>query len=285
MSKTSVVRRLPLFPATFGHRGCRSTVRGLISAAALSLFSATSVAAVAADWKITSAGRENSLGGAVEHWKTELTNLATGEPATIHAALFVSRAATLRVIDQPNPPRRPLADVLAETKALAGVNGGYFDPSDAPVGLLVGDGRVISAQRKAKLLSGVLFSRGNRIDIVRAAQFSMSNKVQSALQSGPLLVERSARVGGLNETRRARRTFAAVDGSGQAALGVCSAVSLGELGQILSLTNAVGKMKVVRALNLDGGSSSAFWFAGKDRVFSQGELKTVRDFVAIVPRR
>jgi hypothetical protein len=37
-------------------------------------------------------------------------------------------------------------------------------------------------------------------------------------------------------------------------------------------------------LNLDGGSSSAFWFAGEHGVLSISELKTVRDFVAVVPK-
>ena len=112
--------------------------------------------------------------------------------------------------------------------ALAGVNGGYFDPEDAPVGLLVSQGRVLAPLRKAKLLSGVLFAAGSRVDIVRAARFSMSDKIKSALQCGPLLVEHDAPVAGLNESRPARRTFAAVDGSGRAALGVCSTVSLAE---------------------------------------------------------
>jgi len=46
----------------------------------------------------------------------------------------------------------------------------------------------------------------------------------------------------------------------------------------------VGKLEMARALNLDGGSSSAFWFAGREDTVSLPEQKTVRDFVAIVPR-
>jgi hypothetical protein len=43
--------------------------------------------------------------------------------------------------------------------------------------------------------------------------------------------------------------------------------------------------KVQRALNLDGGSSSALWFKRKDgTVFSIREQKSVRDFVAVVPK-
>jgi hypothetical protein len=112
----------------------------------------------------------------------------------------------------------------------------------------------------------------------------MSERLKSALQCGPLLVENAGPVAGLNDTRRARRTFAAVDGRGRAALGISSSVSLAQLGRILNLSNVAGKMKIVRALNLDGGSSSAFWFAGKEGAFSIEEQKTVRDFVAIVPR-
>jgi uncharacterized protein YigE (DUF2233 family) len=174
--------------------------------------------------------------------------------------------------------------VMTGTKALAAVNGGYFDPEDAPVGLLLSEGRALAPLRKAKLLSGVLFATRSRVDVVRATRFSMSNEIKSALQCGPLMVERGGPVAGLNEARSARRTFAAVDGKGRAALGVCSAVSLAELGRILCLTNTAGKMKIVRALNLDGGSSSAFWFAGRDGITSIAEQKAVRDFVAIMPR-
>jgi len=35
---------------------------------------------------------------------------------------------------------------------------------------------------------------------------------------------------------------------------------------------------------MDGGSSSAFWFAGEHGAFSVREQKSVRDYLAIVPR-
>lgn len=252
-----------------------------ISALALCFFLAPSLAR--AEWKIISTQRENSPNELVEHWKTELEDSATATQATLHLAVFSTKAATLRVIDQPNTPRGDLAEVLARSDALAGVNGGYFDPQDEPLGLRVDGGRVLNPLRKAPLLTGVLSAGSGRVDIVRARRFALSSKIKSALQCGPLLVDRAAPVAGLNGTRRARRTFAAVDGAGRAALGVCSSVSLAQLGRILALPNAAGKMKTVRALNLDGGSSSAFWLAGKDRSFSQSEFKSVRDFVAIVP--
>jgi uncharacterized protein YigE (DUF2233 family) len=260
----------------------RPISRPICRGALLCFFAAAGL--VRAEWKVTTSERELSPNESAEHWTTVVTNDETAERATLHFAVFATRAATLRVIDQPDTPRSELAEVMAQTHGLAGVNGGYFDPGDAPLGLLVSDGRVISPLRQAKLLTGVLTATATRVDVVRAARFSMNDKIKAARQCGPLLVERAAPVAGLNDTRPARRTFAAVDGSGHAALGVCSAVSLAQLGRILTLANAAGKMKIVRALNLDGGSSSAFWFGRTEGAFLLREQKTVRDFVTIVPR-
>ncbi len=251
--------------------------------AALGLFVVLATSSATGAWRTSNSERETSPNDLVEHWTTTVQNSETGERA-LHFAVFDSKSVALRVIDQPKQPWRDLATVMAEAKAIAGVNGGYFDPQDAPVGLLVSDGERHSEFRKAKLLSGVLFSSGTKVDVVRASHFKWSGKIQAAVQCGPLLVEHGAPVAGLNDSRPARRTFAAVDGKGRAALGVCSRVSLGQLGRILCLTNLAGKFEPARAVNLDGGSSSAFWFAGREGIVSLAEQKTVRDFVAIVPR-
>jgi hypothetical protein len=61
-------------------------------------------------------------------------------------------------------------------------------------------------------------------------------------------------------------------------------VTLADLAGIL--TTPVGAdLKFQRALNLDGGSSSAFWFTrGNGSVFSISEQKTVRDVIGVVPK-
>ena len=256
-------------------------MRVLLLRLAALLFCGATICAQA-EWQITNSERELSPNKKVAHWRTTLANSATGESATLHRAVFETKAATLRLIDQPSEPRRDLAAVMNASGAIAGVNGGYFDPDDAPVGLLVSEGRPLAPLRKAKLLSGVLSVTGGRVEILRSGAFRMSAKVKNALQCGPMLVDGGTPVAGLNDSRRARRTFAAVDGKGHVVLGVSSALSLAELAKILALTNSTDGMQTVRALNLDGGSSSAFWFRGADD-FSIPELKTVRDFVAIVP--
>jgi uncharacterized protein YigE (DUF2233 family) len=256
---------------------------GLSRAALLVLLSAAPIFAQS-PWKIAETHRESSPNESVEHWTTKVEETATADRATLHLAVFATRTATLRIIDQPGTPRTDLASAMPRVGALAGVNGGYFDPEDAPVGLLVSEGRVLSPLRKAKLLTGVLWTTQTQVDIVRATRFTMNKKVKSAVQCGPLLIERGSPVPGLNDTRPARRSFAAVDGEGHALIGASSAVTLAQLSRSLSLPNLAGKMKISRALNLDGGSSTAFWFAGKEEAFSIPESKIVRDFVAVVPR-
>ena len=236
-----------------------------LRAAALLLFCAANALAQAG-WQIAETRREASPNESIEHWTTTVEEAAAANRATVHLAVFATRTATLRMIDQPSAPRVDLATAMTRIPALAGVNGGYFDPEDAPVGLLVSDGRILSPLRKAKLLTGVLWATPSQVDIVRATHFTMNKKIKSALQCGPLLVERAVPVPGLNDTRPARRTFAAVDGEGRAAVGVCSGVSLAQLGRILGLPNVAGKMKIsARSISM-ADHRARFGLPGKKRL-------------------
>lgn len=217
----------------------------------------------------------------VEHRRLQVTESETDERATLDLALFSTKSATLSVIDNPSGEDN-LAAAMRREKCLAGVNGGYFDPEDKPVGLLISGGKVIAPLRKARLLSGVMLVSNGRLQLLRVAEYSPKRKATEALQCGPFLVDRGQPVPGLNGTRPARRTFILTGGSDRAAIGFCSSVTLAQLGKILATPAVAPGLKVERALNLDGGSSSAFWFAGESGPFSISEQKTVRNFVAVV---
>jgi uncharacterized protein YigE (DUF2233 family) len=237
-----------------------------------------------ADWTIASAKTETSRDG-VQHRHVLLEDAETSEDVTIDLALFSTKSCTLRVIDQPTAPRTDLAQVMQRESCLAGVNGGYFDPDYAPIGLLVVDEKTIAPLQRARLVTGVLTASSRGVQIMRTREFSRQQKLNAAIQCGPFLVDLGQRVRGLEETRPARRTFAAVAKSDRAALGVCSKVPLADLAKILATAQLADSFKISRALNLDGGSSSAFWFKRHDGgVFSIPEEKTVRDFVAILPK-
>lgn len=243
------------------------------------------VAATAhADWTIRSAHSNPGRNGTV-HRQVSLENSETNENATIDLALFSTKSCTLRVIDQPATPRIGLAQAMRQKGCLAGVNGGYFNADYGPIGLLISGGKMIAPLQRAKLITGVLAASPREVRIVRAREFSRQQKFNSAVQCGPFLVEAGRSVRGLEKTRTARRTFAAVGNVNRAALGFCSEISLSELAGILATTRLADDFRIERALNLDGGSSSAFWFAQEDgNAFSISEQKTVRDFVGVVPR-
>ncbi|HWY51168.1 MAG TPA: phosphodiester glycosidase family protein [Chthoniobacterales bacterium] len=237
-----------------------------------------------AQWTQISSQSETSPLRGLEHRYVVAEDSATGDRASLELAIFSTKACRLRVIDQPNEPRVDLEEAMSRGNFLAAVNGGYFDPDYKPIGLLVVDGAVIAPLQKARLLSGVFSASVKKVQISRVAEFSMAQKPDAAVECGPMVVDLGKAVRGLESTRAARRTFAAVGAGDKAALGFCSDVTLADLSNILA-TVLAPDFKIQRALNLDGGSSSAFWFKrAKGSAFSMAEQKPVRDFVAIVPR-
>jgi uncharacterized protein YigE (DUF2233 family) len=239
------------------------------------------VASARADWIVAATEKERAGGGRVEHRHLVLTE--NGDEATVELALFSTKSATLRVIDNPTGGL-DLSAAMEREHCLAGVNGGYFDPADKPVGLLISDGKTIAPLRKARLLSGIAVVSEGRVQLLRVAEYSSKQKVVAALQCGPFLVDRAQPVTGLDDTRSARRTFIAICGADRVLIGFCSRVTLAQLAKILAKPGLGPDLKVQRALNLDGGSSSAFWVAGDRGAFSIPEQKTVRDFVGVVPK-
>jgi exopolysaccharide biosynthesis protein len=250
-------------------------VRVSLTAALLVL----SLTASHGEWTVGSSDTETSAVAGVEHRRVVLGDAVSGEEATLDLALFSTKNATLRVVDNPKGDY-DLASVMRRSRGLAGVNGGYFDPQNAPVGLLISDGKSIAPLRKARLLSGVLVVTKTRVELIRSGEYSARKNAIAALQCGPFLVDGGKPVAGLEATRTARRTFVLTIGSDRAAIGFCSTVTLAQLGDIL----ATPELKTQRALNLDGGSSSAFWFASERGAFSIAEQKTVRDFVIVTPK-
>lgn len=245
-----------------------------LSAAVVALTLANSVAL--AEWQVTSSATESAAG--IEHCHLEIENSVSGERATLDLAIFSPKRAKLRLVDNPSGSDS-LSVAMPREKCAAGVNGGYFDTSFKPIGLRVIDGEVTSPLIRARLLTGVLGTSARGVEIMRLSE---SRQLQTGIECGPFLVDAGARVKSLNDTRPARRTFAAMARGGKAALGVSSELTLAQLAEALSNRSLANDFKIWRALNLDGGSSSAFWFRRNDgSVFSISEEKNVRDFVGV----
>ena len=256
----------------------RSVYRSL-----LVLLSLVALAASAqAEWKVLSTESEPGPSG-FEHRHVIVEDAAAGQRVAVDVAVFSAKSTALRVID--NPDGQSLGTVMKREKFACGVNGGYFDTEFKPIGLRVANGKTFSPSRRARLITGILLQSDRGIDVVRVSEFSRTKKIIAAIQSGPFLVEGSKRIRGLNDSQLARRTFAGTATNDRAFLGFCSDVSLAELANILATAPIAADSKIRRAMNLDGGSSSAFWFAREDgSAFSISGRKPVRDFVGVVPK-
>ena len=236
-----------------------------------------------ADWAILSRASEPGRGGVV-HKHVILENGARNERITIDLAIFSTKSCGLRVL-QNEDGAESLSDEMKHEKCLAGVNGGYFDEKFTPIGLRIANGQTIAPLQRARLITGVLVASSRGVQIVRSGEFSRRPTVTTAIQCGPFLVDRGEPIDGLNDSHLARRTFAATTTGDRALFGVCSSVSLAEFSKVLAITSFAENLRIERALNLDGGSSTGFWFARENgSAFSISEQKPVRDFVGIVPK-
>jgi hypothetical protein len=213
-----------------------------------------------------------------------------GTRLTAQLAFFTSRAYRLEVVDLgagPEAAYPSLEQAFRSAGCVAGVNGGFFHPDWRPLGLVISKGRRINRFETAKLLSGVVYSDASGIHLVRRARFREHPGINALLQTGPYLVEGGRVVRGLSASDPRRRTFIATDWRGHWVLGVTlTPVTLAELGDSLSTPGALSSWTIDRAINLDGGSSTGFFFdrtAGKPPVVLEPR-KRVRNLLGITRR-
>jgi uncharacterized protein YigE (DUF2233 family) len=236
-----------------------------------------------------------SASGAGSRWAAaDATTLAAGPPKIVritagagdrqirvHAAMFSNETHTLKVVDDAGG-NKTLASALDAAGCSAGVNGGYFHPDRVPLGLLIAGGKTLHPFEKARLLSGLMLVEKGRIRLLRTREMPSPIKASDALQAGPFLVDRAAAVTGLEAEKRAERTVVATDGKGRFALIVTGPLTLAEAASLLATPSLFSEIRIARALNLDGGSSTGFWT--RSGTVDIRPWKPVRNFVGISSR-
>jgi hypothetical protein len=248
------------------------------------LLAATLLAAAAplhAGWEIDSTKTLGSPAPGVTVVETECSN---GEKtARLTSILFSDKTHTLRVIDSPAPGNATLENTLKHHAAIAGVNGGYFEPDFTPVGLAIADSKTLSRFKQAKLLGGIAGTTPKgAVTIIRSYAYATEKPAfAEAIQCGPMLVREGTPVPGLESTRIARRTAIATAPKNRCALLRLTSCTLADAAEILSLPGILGTWTPQTALNLDGGTSTALWAANTT---SLPEIKRVRNFLALFPR-
>ncbi|MFZ0791054.1 MAG: phosphodiester glycosidase family protein [Chromatiaceae bacterium] len=245
--------------------------------------------AFAAQWKPAGEPEHQDINPELSYAKRRAVRLSDGRQVSAHLAFFTSRAFRLEVVDLgdgPEPAHPTLADAFRAAGCVAGINGGFFHPDGRPSGLVIAAGRRINRLETAKLLSGLIYSDGRGIHLIRRARFQDHAGIGALLQSGPYLVEEGRAVRGLSASDSDRRSFVATDWRGHWVLGATqSPLTLAELAQCLASPGVLTPWQVDRALNLDGGSSTGFFFErgeGRPAVALQ-PWKRVRNLLGIVP--
>ncbi|MEM9282278.1 MAG: phosphodiester glycosidase family protein [Verrucomicrobiota bacterium] len=247
-----------------------------------------------AQWKIESLSPEPSPEDTLYFEQKSITREgASGflSKRKIQLVWFHRKDFTFLVIDNGDEPR-PRFGTIAETmrahQCVAGSNGGFFLETRAPSGLMIASGQTTGKFGTGGLLSGVLLSSGKGNPyLLRRAEYGETYQATDLIQAGPFLVDRGTTVNGLSPDNSRRRTFVVHDGSNWFGLGLSDGFTLAELGQILASAQFSPQRPIHRALNLDGGTSSGFFVErGPSPAPVQVEpLKTVRNYVGIVPRK
>jgi len=198
---------------------------------------------------------------------------------------FSDRTCQPIVVANPDPANGTLAHAMRQAECIAGVNGGYFHDDLSPVGQVIAGGRTLGKFEKAKLLSGLIVVRYGVPSLLRSSEYDdWRAGVTEALQAGPFLIDGGVPVGGLENAKRARRTIVATDGRGRWELINMTSITLADAASLLDEARVPGRSKTARALNLDGGHSSAIWVDVPRKAFSLPEFNTVSNYLGIRPR-
>ena len=165
-------------------------------------------------------------------------------------------AVRLRVGYAPGKPQSLDAWIRA-TPALLVVNGGFFTPEYRATALVVSDGVAYGTSYDG--FGGMLAVAPDgsvSLRSLREQPYTAGEPLQQAIQSFPMLVQPGGVPASIDEDGdRARRTVVAQDKDGRLLFVVCStfSFSLHELAAWLASSD----LQIDRALNLDGGRSTA----------------------------
>jgi uncharacterized protein YigE (DUF2233 family) len=222
-----------------------------------------------ADWRVIQ--RRDSTTSKGQATALELTVSDGASRAEIQLVYFTPSDIRFETVTNLDGQIQGVRDAVDSHGGFGGINGGYFEANLDPLGLLISNNRVVRPFKKAKLLSGIFFVRNGRPELARTPEFPGIKGVQQAIQCGPFLVDGGRVVPGLNDLRVAPRTFVFTCGAALWGFGICRSVTLKEAGEILAYAKVILEHPIIRALNLDGGSSSAFYVKLGGRViFSEG---------------
>ena len=178
-------------------------------------------------------------------------------PYTIHTFQINPTYYDLKPILQEPIKTTSIRSLVEKSGALLGVNANFFDPTGKPLGLVMKNGKVISAKKDISWW-GIFSMEKNKAKIVHSSDWSSKNHPDVAFQAGPRLVV-AGRVPALKD-ESSQKTAIGINRKGHIILLVTYyPLSIRELAQLMSLPESKGGLDCNYALNFDGGSSSQLY--------------------------
>lgn len=233
-------------------------------------------------WQLVSSS-DSDLGGNLHYLERQLE----GRDKCL-ARLVVFDEATVGVEVVANTSKADakwLRELALSRGAIAGCNGGYFDPPKMlPACLEIAGGASTGTYGSTGPTYGSVFGvRDGKLFIESEAEFQSVKGVTQMIQCSPILMQegRAHRCGGDVSTGR---TFIATNGQGRWAIATASRARLNDLADFMDQSETLLGFKVTRAMNLDGGPSTALWCQdAKGEVHDTHEGWKVRNVVLVIP--
>lgn len=190
--------------------------------------------------------------------------IVLGERKFLAFYLSVPDASNISLIPNFNQAKNAF-DLFADKTCAAVVSGGFYTPENSPTGLFISEGETFKKYTSSDLLNGVYSI--NDFETPRIGMGVPRDHLRLGLQAGPVLVENSfSEKLKLIKDEEARRVVVGVTGENKTVFIVFYdpestfiGPKLVDMPEALELFGKKTGIILADAMNLDGGSASAFY--------------------------
>ena len=184
------------------------------------------------------------------------TNLDPSPATKEYAVYRIAESAKISLIEN-FEEKKSTEELMKENRCLAGINGGFYGEDDKPLGWFMTGGVQIQRVKSSSLFNGFVWqSDSGELKISRQKP---SDNVNWGFQSGPMVMENGRTIAlNIRDDRLARRAVIGVDKDGRVVFVHTDPVNLAEL------PGKIAELNLITAINLDGGSASAFYGDGEE---------------------
>ncbi len=230
---------------------------------------------------------------AATHWQTVAPGLSytqinlpldEGNHGTLYAFEFSPKRYTLSLSRAMDLGRSgsDVVDLAEQANALIAVNGGFFSPASAPLGLRVRQGQLLNAIKPISWWGVFRIEKGKPY-ISTWQDFKLTKEVSFATQSGPRLLIQG-QIPSLKPGNADRSALCITAKGDIVMLATANAsLSLYQLASLMRDTPHQGGLGCVDALNLDGGTSTQMYAKVGDIDVNVPNFKSLVDAVVVVP--